>query len=195
MKKLLLMAAVAVFGFTNINAQDDSTTGGFEKGDVYVSGSVGFSNTNVADFKSNEFTFSPEVGFFLTDNISLEAGLIIGSSEDFNEDKSSSFGGAIGANYFFTPAKQFSFMVGAGVAYTSTKFEPNGGGELSIDTFAFAVAPGVNYFVSDCIALRASFGSLSYASAKDDSDGAEATNTFGLNLDLTNINFGITYKF
>ena len=189
------MTAVAVFGFTNINAQDDSTTGGFAKGDVYVSGSVGFSNTKIADFKSNEFTFSPEVGFFLTENISLEAGLIIGSSEDFNEDKSSSFGGAIGANYFFTPAKQFSFMVGAGVAYTSTKFEPNGGGELSIDTFAFAVAPGVNYFVSDCIALRASFGSLSYASAKDDSEGAEATNTFGLNLDLTNINFGITYKF
>ena len=29
MKKLLLMAAVAVFGFTNVNAQDEATTGGF----------------------------------------------------------------------------------------------------------------------------------------------------------------------
>ncbi len=189
------MTAVAVFGFTTINAQDEATTGGFAKGDVYASGSVGYSNTTVADFKSNEFTFSPQVGFFLTENIALEAGLIFGSSEDFSEDKTSSFGGSIGANYFFTPAKQFSFVLGAGVAYTNSKFEPNGGGESKVNTFAIAVAPGVNYFVSDCIALRASIGALSYASSKEDADGAEAVNTFGLNLDLSDINFGVTYKF
>ena len=28
MKKLLFMAAVAVFGFTNVNAQDDDSNGG-----------------------------------------------------------------------------------------------------------------------------------------------------------------------
>ncbi|MFT4806242.1 MAG: hypothetical protein ACI9YE_003474, partial [Psychroserpens sp.] len=58
MKKLLFMTAIAVFGLSNVNAQDENTIGGFEKGDVYVSGSVGFSNTKVADFKSNNFNFS-----------------------------------------------------------------------------------------------------------------------------------------
>jgi len=195
MKKLLLMAAVAVFGFSNVNAQDENTTGGFAKGDVYASGSVGFSNTKVADFKSNDFNFSPAVGFFISDNIALEGSLTIGSGEDFDEDKTSTFGAGIGANYFFTPESQFSFMVGAGVSYASTTFEPNGGEETKVNAFGIAVAPGIHYFVSDCFALRASVGALSYTSAKPDVDGAEAQNTFGLSLDLSDINFGVVYKF
>jgi len=194
MKKILLTAAIAVFGFT-VNAQDDNTTGGFAKGDVYASGTVGFSNTKVDDFKSNEFTFSPSVGYFINDNLALEVNLAIGSGEDFNEDKTSSFGGGVSANYFFTPANQFSFTLGAGFGYTSIKEEPNGGEESKVNAFAIAVAPGLNYFVSDCIALRASIGALSYTSAKADFDGAEAVNTFGLNLDLSDINLGVTYKF
>ncbi|WP_299124743.1 outer membrane beta-barrel protein [uncultured Winogradskyella sp.] len=194
MKKLLLMAAVAVFGFTNINAQDDKTTGGFANGDVYASGSIGFNSAKFGEAKSNSLEFSPAVGFFISDNIALEVNLLIGSGEDANDDKTSSFGGGLGATYFFTPAGQFSFTLGAGVAYQTSKEEFNGGGEAKFNTFGFAVAPGVNYFVSDCIALRASIGALSYASSK--LDGADdASTNFGLNLDLSNIDFGITYKF
>ncbi|WP_298902774.1 OmpW family outer membrane protein [uncultured Psychroserpens sp.] len=195
MKKLLLMTAVAVFGFSNVNAQDENTTGGFEKGDVYVSGTVGYNSTKEGDFKTNRFDFMPTVGYFVSENIALEANLIIGSSEDADDDKTSTFGAGLGATYFFTPASQFSFTVGAGVAYTNAKFEPNGGTETKVNAFAIAVAPGLNYFVSDCFALRASIGALSYASAKPDVDGAESANAFGLNLDLSDINFGVTYKF
>ncbi|WP_299364221.1 outer membrane beta-barrel protein [Winogradskyella sp.] len=196
MRKFLLMSAIAVFGLTNVLAQDDNaTTGGFEKGDIYASGSISFATTSFDNLDSNQFVFSPEVGFFITENISLEAGLIFGSSENFGEDKTSTFGGALGANYFFTPAKQFSFVVGAGLAYSSSKFEPNGGEENTVNTFVISAAPGVNYFVSDCIALRASVGALSYTSSKEDTDGAEAQNTFRINLDLSNINFGVIYNF
>jgi outer membrane protein W len=194
MKKLLLMTAVAVFGFTTINAQDDKTTGGFAEGDVYASGSVGFNSAKFGDAKSNAFTFSPAVGYFITENIALEVNLMVGSAENASDDKTSNFGGGLGATYFFTPANQFSFTLGAGVSYVNSKFEPNGGGEAKSNAFAIAVAPGVSYFVSDCIALRASFGALSYASSKADGADDAATN-FGLNLDLSDINFGITYKF
>ena len=195
MKKLLFTAAIAVLGFTSVNAQDENTTGGFAKGDVYASGTVGFSSTKVAEFKSNDFTFSPSVGYFINDNIALELNLLVGSSEDFSDDKTSTFGGGLGATYFFTPSSQFSFTLGAGVAYASIKEEPNGQEEAKANAFSFAVAPGLNYFVSDCIGLRASIGALSYTSAKEDAEGAEAVNTFGLNLDLSDINFGVTYKF
>ena len=195
MKKLLLIAAVAVFGLTNVNAQDDNTTGGFAEGDIYASGMVGFNSSKQGDFKTNSVMFSPSVGYFISENIALELNLLVGSAEDEDDDKTSNLGAGLGATYFFTPASQFSFTVGAGVSYTNTKFEPNGGGEAKFNTFGFAIAPGLNYFVSDCIALRASIGALSYTSAKADADGAEALNNFGLNLDLTDINFGITYKF
>ena len=192
------MAAVAVFGFTNVNAQDENTTGGFANGDLYVSGTVGFNSASQGDAKANNLTFSPTVGYFISENIALEFNLLVGTAkEEFAgaEDKSTSFGGGLGATYFFTPSSQFSFTLGAGVSYVNSKFEPAGGGELKNNTFAVAVAPGVNYFVSDCFALRASVGALSYASSKDDFDGAEAVNSFGLNLDLSDINFGVTYKF
>ncbi len=199
MKKLLLCAAIAVFGFTNLNAQDEEeagSTGGFAKSDIYVSGTVGFNSTKFGDSKSNDFVFMPSVGYFLTENIALELGLSIGSSEDTGENKRSTFGGELGARYFFTPAKQFSFTVGAGFSYMSSKLEPNGNvASITYNTFGFAVSPGLNYFVSDSFALRASIGALSYASEKADTNGAEAFNTFGFNLDLSNINFGITYKF
>ena len=189
------MAAVAVFGFTSVNAQEETTTGGFANGDIYVSGSVGFNSAKQADAKSNSFNFSPSVGYFINDNIALELNLLIGTAEAANDDKTTNIGAGLGARYFFTPSNQFSFTLGAGVSYTNSKFEPNGGAEAKFNTFAIAVTPGVNYFVSDCIALRASVGALSYSSAKADVDGAEALNNFGLNLNLSDINFGITYKF
>lgn len=198
MKKVLLMAAIAVFGFTNVNAQEEESKGGFAKGDIYASGTVGFNSISQGDAKENEFTFSPAAGFFVNDNIALEFNLVVGSAtSEFGgaEDKLNSFGAGVGATYFFTPADRFSFTTGLGVVYVNSKNEPAGGGEVKVDTFGVAVAPGINYFVSDCFALRASIGALSYTTSKADFDGAEAVNTFALNLDLSDINFGVTYKF
>ena len=193
------MTAVAVFAFTNVNAQDENTTAGFAKGDIYVSGTVGFNSQTQDEEKINNLKFSPTVGYFVSNNIALEFNLLFGSQkEEFEgfEEKMSQFGAGLGATYFFTPDSQFSFTVGAGLAYVSSKEEIDGVDEdFKANTFGIAVSPGLNYFVSDCIALRASIGALSYSSSKADFDGAEALNTFGLNLDLSDINFGVTYKF
>ncbi len=195
--KKLLFAAIAVLGLTNVNAQEENvTTGGFEQGDLYVSGTVGYNSFSQGDADSNALTFSPTAGYFVSDNIAVELGLTVGTGEDTAKTKTSSFGGTLGATYFFTPEDQFSFTLGAGLAYTSTKVNPDGeDNDTTWNNFGFAVSPGVNYFVSDCFALRASIGALSYTSNKADVDGAEAANNFGINLDLSDINFGITYKF
>lgn len=195
MKKLLVIAAVAVFGFSNVNAQEETTNGGFAKGDVFVSGSLGYNNTKQGDFKTDTFEFSPSVGYFVSENIALELNAFLGTSTNQDDDKSSVYGAGLGATYFFTPASQFSFTLGAGASYSHFSFEPDGGEEAKANGFGIAVAPGVNYFISDAFALRASIGALSYTSTKEDAEGAEAENSFGLNLDLSDINFGITYKF
>lgn len=199
MKKLILCAAVAVFALTSVNAQEENATtdgtGGFAKGDLFISGTVGINSWKQDDLKSNSYSFMPSVGYFLSDNIALELGVAIGGGEDTNEDKTSTIGADLGARYFFTPSNQFSFTVGAGFGYMSTKSEPNGGTDSTVNTFGFSVAPGLNYFVSNSFALRASIGALSYSSSKGDWDNAEAANSFGFNLDLSDINFGVTYKF
>lgn len=194
MKKLLLSAAIAVLGLSQINAQD-GTTGGFSNGDLYVSGSLGVNSSKQGDFKRNSLDFSPSVGYFVSDNIALEFNLLVGSTKDEDDDKTSRFGAGVGATYFFTPASQFSFTIGAGAAYITDTNKPDGGPNSKYNTFGLAIAPGLNYFISDKFALRASIAALSYTSGKADFPGAEAENEFGLNADLSNVNFGVTYKF
>ena len=164
----------------------------------FVSGTVGFNSTSQGDQKRNSLDFSPSVGYFLTNYIAGEFTLIVGSDKrEFGtfEATDSRFGASLGATYFFTPANKFSFTTGANLFYLSSKFENGEGGETTNDTFGIAISPGVNYFISNDFALRASIGALSYSSSKDDFEGAEAANTFGLNLDLSNIRLGLLYRF
>ena len=194
MKKVLFTVVIAVLGFTSINAQKKEVTGGFAKEDMYIGGTVDVSTWNYANQKSNSYSISPSVGYFVSENIAIAASLIVGSSEDIYENETNSFGGALEATYLFTPANQFSFNVGLGLAYLSNKVDEYGG-ESTTNTFAIAVSPGVNYFVSDSFALTASIGALSYATSKGDWNGAEAANSFNLNLNLSDINMGLIYKF
>lgn len=194
MKKVLFTVVVAVLGFTNINAQKNESIGGFAKEDVYVGGTVDVSSWKYANQKSNRYSISPSIGYFVSENIAIEASLIIGSSEDVYQNDENSFGGALGATYFFSPVNQFSFNLGFGLAYLSNKVDQSGG-ESTTNTFVMAVSPGINYFVSDSFALTASVGALSYATSKGDWNGAEAANSFNLNLNLSDINMGLIYKF
>ncbi len=193
----LLFACVAVLGLVNVTAQEKETVGGFEKKDIYISGTVGFSNNSNSgsDVSFTNYVISPSVGYFVTENIAVELGLTIGSEERFDGFigdvvDTNTFGVNLNGIYFFTPSNQFSFVVGAGISYATI------GEENTPDTnaFAIAVAPGVNYFVSESFALRASVGSLSYSNSKVEG-ASNSTSNFGLNLNLASINLGLTYKF
>jgi hypothetical protein len=191
MKNLLLFTAIAVFVFSTANAQDEQymSEGGFAKSDLYISGSVGLASVSKDGNSNTAYSISPAIGYFLSDNVALEADLTF---SDAGTDDSSAFGAAIGAIYFFSPAKQFSFAVGGGFDYTSAE---QGVPDSKLNSWFIGLTPGMNYFISDSFALRAGIGSLGYGSSKLDTDGAEATNTFGFSLDLYDIKFGLTYKF
>ncbi|CAM1374649.1 porin family protein [Tenacibaculum xiamenense] len=193
MKKILSIAAIAVLGIFGAQAQD----GGFEKGDFYATGSLGFTTTSQGQASSDTYTFSPGAGYFVSENIALEAQVTFGSATTEVAGTStdiSTAGVGVGAVYFFTPSNKFSFTTGLGVAYLRSKYG-EGDNAPKNNTFGVNLTPGVHYFVSDHVALRASIAALSYTSSKFDFDGAEAVNTFGFNLNLTDVNFGIVYKF
>ena len=202
MKKLLLSAA-AVFAFTFANAQETTSTGGFSTGDVFISGSVGFGSQKTGDFKSSSFDFSPRAGYFVNDNIAL--GLALGYN-NAKRDQDFGFGnieevttntfevGAFG-RYYFTPANQFSILTQLGVNYSTTKSEVDSEEFNKANGFNIEFAPGISYFISEHFALEATFGILSYTIVKPDEDGADSTNTFQFGLDMSDINFGLVYKF
>ncbi|KAF2518521.1 porin family protein [Flavobacterium salilacus subsp. salilacus] len=202
MKKLLLSAA-AVFAFAYANAQEETTsTGGFSTGDVFISGSVGFGSEKTGDFKATEFNFSPRAGYFVSDNIAL--GLALGYNNT-KQDEEFGFGTAevttntfeIGAfgRYYFMPASQFSLFTQLGVNYGTTKSEIDNEEFNKANGFNVEFAPGISYFISEHFALEATFGVLSYTTVEPDEDDADSTNTFQLGLNMSDINFGLIYKF
>ena len=204
MKKLILSAA-ALFAFGFANAQDATTTTGgkgFSNGDVFISGRVGISSQSTGEVKNSTFSIAPQLGFFVSDNIAI--GAMIGYEGTTQEDgidpdeyKTSTFVVGGFARYYATPASDFSFFGELGIEYAMGK-EEQGAAENKINGFGIGLRPAVSYFISDNFALEASFGQLSYSSVKPDNDAPiepDSTDTFDFNIDLTNITFGLVYKF
>lgn len=201
MKKLLL-SAIAVFAFTAANAQENL----FAKGDVFLSGTVNVGSTKQGDNSTTGFTFSPKAGYFVTENIAVGLGVDFYSNKNDNGagsvDKDNNFGANVFGRYYFTPASQFSVFGQLGFGISSEKNTQEvtvGNTTVSTDTkyngFNVALAPGINYAISKHFSLEAAWGVLGYNSRKLDADGAKAANTFNFGVNLSNINFGLNYKF
>ena len=199
MPKLAYLSAIVLASFALSAIAQDKKDGseGFSKGDLYLSGTAGFSSEKTGDSKLDGFSLSPSLGYFLTQNIAIEGGLSITSAKDDdgagNELKANGFGFNAGARYFWTPASKFSLSVGANISYTSTKLD-NGIGDVTTKEIGLNIPLGMNYFVSNDFALTASWGGFGYSSNDNGGDGAEKTTGFNLGLDLSTINFGLIYK-
>jgi hypothetical protein len=198
MKKVILTVAT-LFALGFANAQDKKESGeGFSKGDVFITGSfnVGSSKyTANGNYKENTFSFSPKVGYFVSENIALGLGLGFATSkvEENEGDEASKVNTtsieAFG-RYYATPGSKFSLFGQLSVGYATVDYDA-----FKVNAYGVELAPGVSYFLNDSFAMEASWGALSYASAKADVDGAENSNEFNLGLDLSAINLGLVYKF
>jgi len=202
MKKIILsVAAVFAFGFSNAQ---ETVSEGFAKGDVFISGAVGFGSQKTGNQKANGFEIAPSVGYFVTENIAIgvRLGYLTEKLEYVEEGfpveiKNNSFTVGAFGRYYFTPASKFSFFGELGVDYVNIKSEvvrpfPS---ETKTDGLAVQVAPGISYFLTKNLALEASFGVLGFATTEPDYEGAEKTNTFRFGLDTRDINLGLVYKF
>src|SRR6476660_1715194 len=174
MKKIFLTVA-AVFALSFANAQDaKETTGGmgFSNGDVYLTGTAGFSSTKTGDIKTDGFTLAPGVGYFVSDNLAIEGMLSYTSTTDSNTDafpgaevKDSGFGIGAGVRYYFTPASQFSVSLGGNVTYQSIKREVEViSGDATKKVIGLNIPVGLNYFVSNDFALTAQWAGFGYSS-------------------------------
>jgi hypothetical protein len=200
MKKIILTVA-AVFALSFANAQDkkETTGGGFGQGDIYLTGNVGFSSEKTGDVKDDSFELRPGVGYFLTENLALVGELRYKSQTEnsgaplADDFKTTTIGLAVGVDYFWTPASQFSLSLGGRLGYASVK-EDNGVATATGKEISFNVPLGLHYFVSDDFALTTTWGGLSYTTNDNGGDGAEKTNTIDLNLGLSSVTFGLLYK-
>ncbi len=197
MKKIILsIVAVMAFGFANAQDKKEMSEG-FSKGDIFVSGSFGVSSEKTGDFKTTGFEIKPTLGFFVTENIALGASLGFESTKQTatpDDIKTTDLSFNVFGRYYCTPANKFSVFGQLEAGYLTSKVE-QGDASAKSNGFGLGLGLGVNYFLSSNWAMEAGWAGLNYQTSKPDADGAEKTDTFGLNLDLSSINFGLLYKF
>jgi len=198
MKKIIFtVAAIFAFGFANAQDKKESNEG-FAKGNVFITGGFGFNSEKTGDVKESDFTFAPAVGFFVADKIAIGARLNFTTGKQENppadDVKTSVFMGEVFGRYYFTPASKFSVFGELAVGFGTMKWEQ---GPLDSDSNMFGVNAGVgiNYFLSNHWAIEAGWAGLGFNSYDNGGNGADKTDNFGLNVDLSSINFGLLYKF
>ena len=184
MKKVIL-TAIAVLGFAFANAQ----TGGFAKGDVFISGALTVGSTKTGDVKTSGFEIEPKVGYFVSENIAIGAKLGFGSDK-VGDDKTNSFTAGAFGRYYFTPASQFSVFGQAGLDFTNSK-----AGDFKTNQVGANVGLGLSYFLSNHFAIEASWAGLEYSVNNNGGHGADKSNNFGFGTDLRDVSLGVSYKF
>jgi outer membrane protein len=190
MKKIILGLSL-VLAASFANAQ-------FSKGNIYVTGDVGFHSENDKndDTKHSGYHFSPAVSYLVTSNVAVGAKLNIGGEKtqigSVSSDSTSTGFGVFG-RYYFTPANKFSLFANLGFDYNTTK--PVSSVDFKSNEMSIGLSAGMNYFVSNHLSLEASFGKLGYTSEKSNLSGDKGTSTFGLDLDMSSLSFGLNYKF
>ncbi|WDF58922.1 outer membrane beta-barrel protein [Flavobacterium sp. KACC 22758] len=186
MKKIIL-TAIAVLGFAFSNAQ----TGGFAKGDAFISGALSVNSTKEGDAKTSGFVIEPKVGYFVSENIAIGAKLGFGSTK-IGDVKTNDFTVGAFGRYYFTPASQFSVYGQAGVDFTNNKVKP---GDFKSNEVGANLGLGLSYFLSNHFAIEATWLGLGYNVNNNGGHGAEKTNSFNFGTDLRDVAFGVVYKF
>jgi len=99
--------------------------------------------------------------------------------------KTSMFGINPYARYYACTADKFSFYLQGGFHYTSGKTEDAD----AFNNWGINIKPGIAYNLSDKFAINATFGNLGYNDFNGDAS------SFGLDINMSTLLFGVTYKF
>ncbi|SHM30962.1 Outer membrane protein beta-barrel domain-containing protein [Chitinophaga jiangningensis] len=193
MKKLIVIAAAALFGTQVANAQ-------ISKGDFLVGGtaevSTSSTKTKDADDKttSTSFGISPKVGYALNSNwmVGVFVGTQFGVDKAADGTKNKSLAIAPGIfvrNYHMLGDSKFAFFAEGNAAYG---FGNNKVDDTKISTtnaFAVNVQPGISYFVTKHFMVEGMFGGINYTWAQDKT---EAT---GVKRNTSSFDFKFTQQF
>jgi len=203
MKRNVTLAAVAMSAMSFASAQESDPTFGFSKGDVFVEGNMGFSSVKETYETTRSFVFAPAAGHFIRKDLALGVRLVFIEEEEKEDimntilDKRSAFSvGFFSRYYFLGMGKRLKTFTNVGVAIGSGK---TGSPEVKHSSFGAGVGLGMNYFVTERIAINAGLADiLAYTSVSPNNGPSKSE--FAINLNVfnnfsTQAQFGLTFKF
>jgi Outer membrane protein beta-barrel domain len=193
MKKLIVLAAVALFGTQVAKAQ-------FSKGDVILGGNLNVSTTTTkvkdADKKDSEtkFGISPKVGVALNPNwvVGIFAKSEFGSHKSITDVKTKTLDitpGLFVRNYHMIGESKFAFFAEANAGYHFGNTKVGGDKTNTVNGFEVNVLPGITYFVTKHFMIEGAFGGISYGY---DQNKLEAT---GVKTNTSSFDFNFPKEF
>ncbi len=203
MKKMIIVAALGLFGLQFANAQ-------VKKGDVLVGGNVGISTNSEkqdgVDGKTTttEFSISPKAGYALSDKWMV--GVFVGSKfsntkdktvEPNDESKINLIAPGIFVRNYHMLGEKVALFGEANVAYGFGSTKVNDTKVSSLTGIDANIVPGISYFVSKRLVLEGVFGGLNYNNTKstDEATDAETTNS-SFSFDFTKeFQVGVSFLF
>ncbi|MFC0781104.1 outer membrane beta-barrel protein [Flavobacterium sp. HJSW_4] len=192
MKKMLVVAALAICSFANA-----------QKGTVLVGGNISYSSETRdfgnAERKSNEFAFSPKVGYQFHDNWTVGGELSIASSKDdqgVNEYKTNNFKAGAFVRYTRPLSQTFAVFADMGAGFqnqTDKSYVGANYAKAKGDGMYIGVTPALFINMKNSFGLNFSIGGLGYETLSYDNNGPDVNN-FYFNFGKT-LNIGISKNF
>lgn len=196
MKKMIVMAALALFGSQFAKAQ-------VQKGDILVGGTVGFTNSSSkvdgTDTKNtvSNFTISPKAGYALSDKwmVGVFVDGTFGTEKDevgsvTTKEKSTMIApGVFVRNYCQIADSKVYFTSEANVSYGFGNYKAGDVKVSKTSAINANVVPGISYLVGKHLMLEGQFGGLGYS---NETVELEATGAKTKNSDFA---FNFTKKF
>ena len=176
--KKIFMTLAAVCVAATMNAQ------------AYIGGGIGLQSTSHDGETVTTIKLMPEIGYNINDSWAI--GVALGYGEvKVGDAKNKVYAINPYARYTFAKFDKVNLFIDGGIAYGHE--DPAAGHKTN--TFAVGIKPGVAVNLNDKLSFVAHAGFLGYVNEKADYDGAKAYNTFGFDLDGSDLSFGFYYNF
>ena len=182
--KKIFMTLAAVCVAATMNAQG------------YIGGGIGLQSTSHDGNTNTTIKLMPEVGYNLNDSWAL--GIALGYGENKNtvkvnnvevSEKTKTFSVSPYARYTFAKFDKVNLFVDGGLEYNYSDRNDN-----TVKELAIGLKPGVAVTLNEKFSFVAHAGFLGWNNYKSD-NGGDAVNTFGFDLDGSNLSFGFYYNF
>ena len=203
MKKILLVAAIALFGLS-ANAQEKESKG--LEGTWWVAGQVSFSSEETGDAKTTSNMILPIVGTFITPSVTVGVGVGNISSKTVNGAGVTT---ADANTFVVKPLVRKYWNVSGGLFFYGQAALPVMIGKDKISdgktsSFALELAPGFDYIVNKWMTVETSFTIFNVGSMTETPKVGDKTTTFQFNANpmnsvgdrtLGNLQVGVKFLF
>lgn len=187
MKKFLVLAGIALFGF-NVNAQEQKQ--GLE-GTWWAAGQLSFSSTDNGTTETKSNTIVPIVGYFITPTTTIGLGIgVINSTTEvgsFTTAEDNAFiVQPLVRKYWSLGGKFYMFgQASLPMTFGKDKISDDKATSIGID-----IAPGFDYIVNSWMTVETSFSLLNMTATTIDPSVGNKTDSFNFNANPFDLNPG-----